>query len=74
MSDDAPETLRAENERLRADNERLRAEVERLRAELYRAGRYLPEPKPGAARGEAGPAEINWAYQRDDLEDELGDD
>lgn len=74
MSDDAPETLRAEVERLRADNQRLRAEVERLRAELYRAGRYLAAPKPGAAAGSAAPDEIQWAYQRDDLDDELGDD
>ena len=74
MSDDPTETLRAENERLRAENQQLRAEIERLRAELLRLGRYLREPPAAAAAQAAGEAEIGWRYQRDDLEDDLGDD
>jgi hypothetical protein len=68
MSDPAAEVAQ-----LRAENERLRTEVERLRAELYRLGRYLAAP-PSATRPAATTAEIEWAYQRGDLEDDLGDD
>lgn len=74
MSDDTPDTLRAENQRLRADNQQLRAEIERLRAELLRLGRYLREPPAAASAQTGGDAEVGWAYQRGDLEDDLGDD
>lgn len=74
MSDAPPENLHAEVDRLRADNQRLRGEVERLRDELYRLGRYLPKPPPATSGPEAGDGEVGWAYRRDDLEDDLGDD
>jgi predicted RNase H-like nuclease (RuvC/YqgF family) len=70
---EANETLQAEVERLRAENQRLRDEVERLRAELHRTGRYLREPPPRASDS-ADEAEVGWAYQRGDLDDDLGDD
>lgn len=74
MSDPQPEDLRAENERLRAENRALRAEIDRLRTELERLGRYLIRPPAAAATADERDAEIGWAYQRDDLEDDLGDD
>jgi len=74
MSDQVSEDPGAELAQLRAENQRLRAEVERLRAELYRLGRYLAEPRPAASEAEGGDGELGWAYQRGDLEDDLGDD
>jgi hypothetical protein len=74
MSDPASDQLRAENERLRADNQQLRAEIERLRRELQRLGRYLRDPEPTATAPGGSEAPIGWAYQRGDLEDDLGDD
>jgi uncharacterized protein YndB with AHSA1/START domain len=59
--------------RLRADNQRLRGEVVRLRGELERLGRYLAAPPGSDARADPE-AEIGWAYQRGDLDDDLGDD
>jgi cell division protein FtsB len=64
--------LTQEVARLRAENAELRDTIDELRAELRRLGRYVVEParvdKP------AGDDEIVWAYQRDDLEDDLGDE
>jgi hypothetical protein len=47
--------------------------VARLRAELRRLGKYLDEPPP-ASRSAAAAGAVEWAYQRGDLEDDLGDD
>ena len=69
MSDD----VTAELARLRADNQRLRDEVERLRAELQRLGRHLAPP-PASPESAAEDSEIQWGYQRGDLEDDLGVD
>jgi len=64
--------LQREVEELRRENAALRDTIEELRAELRRLGRYVVEPprtdKP------AGDDEIVWAYQRDDLDDDLGDE
>lgn len=74
MSDDRIETLRADNQRLREENARLRDEVQRLRDELYRLGRYLAPPSASSQPAAEGAREIEWAYWRGDLEDDLGDD
>lgn len=58
---------------MRTENQRLTDEVQRLRSELRRMGKYLEEP-PRPAASDGAPPEIEWAYQRGDLYDDLGDD